>query len=1118
MRKIFLGLFSLIFAISFSQEEASYWYFGENAGIHFNANGSVTNLTDGRLNTVEGCTTISDNNGDLLFYTDGITVWNKLHQPMSNANGSIGNGLYGDPSSSQSAIVVPKPNDLNIYYIFTVDTQVGDGDIDRGFNYSVVDLTLNGGLGDVTNKNINLLLDSSEKISAVLKDCESKSIWVITFASSTGLPSNNQNFDTFYAYEVSNTGVNTTPVKSPFNTLINDPRGYLKLSPDGTKLACANSESGLFLYDFDTSTGIVSNQTPININFSPFNKPQAPYGVEFSQNNELLYVSANYNPNQTEFNIPSSQYGSLLQYDLTTTNISASEVVIDDRQMYRGALQLAPNGKIYRAMSITYDLGSPFLSVINNPNQLGLACNYEHNAVALRRNSTQGLPPFITSFFAEKIDIVRNEFESSYLPLCFGDTYTLIAEEIPRATYTWTKDGNLITENDFDLEVSQPGLYNVLIETNSGDCDTLEGEAVVEYFDIPVTNTINDIIICDDDNDNKYLFDFSLKNNEALGSQDSKVYNIKYYTSQEDADLNQNEITGLFENTQNPQRIYTRLGITGNNSCFDTNVSFLIEVFNTPIANLVNSIEICDMEIASDLDATNGQTDIDLHQFDNMVLANQNAAAYSITYHKTIFDAETNNNPLDYTYYNQTPFQESIYARIEHNLNTNCFSISETIEIIVNPLPEYTNTTLMQCDEDGVKDNLTTYNLLEAENTLNNNSPNRLLKFYNSIIDAENNLNEISNANSFKNTTNPQIIYVKIIDTNTDCFSIAELTLETSTTQIQNYLVPAVCDELNSEDGLNTFNLNDISTEMQSINAISLPISYYETYENALIEENELTSPYNNTNPYSQILYARVENNNACYGISEVALTINKLPNIVTEDLMYYCLNAFPETIPIDAAIINDTPDNYTYKWSNGESTYEIQINEPNAYNVTVTNSNGCSKNRTIIIEPSNTASFNEINVTDLSENNTITVFVSGEGEYEFSLLDANMNVIKPYQDSNVFNNVYPGIYTIAVKDIKNDCGIVNNPVSVIGFPKFFTPNNDGIHDTWQVLGVSEMFQPNSKVFIYNRYGKLLKQLSPLGDGWDGTLNGNKLPADDYWFSVKLQDGRIFKNHFTLKF
>ena len=102
------------------------------------------------------------------------------------------------------------------------------------------------------------------------------------------------------------------------------------------------------------------------------------------------------------------------------------------------------------------------------------------------------------------------------------------------------------------------------------------------------------------------------------------------------------------------------------------------------------------------------------------------------------------------------------------------------------------------------------------------------------------------------------------------------------------------------------------------------------------------------------------------------------------------------------------------------------------------------------------------------------------------------------------------------MSDYKNDCGEITDSVSVIGFPKFFTPNNDGTHDTWQVQGVSGMFQPNSNILIFNRFGKLLKQLNPLGAGWDGRFNGEKLPTDDYWFSVKLQDSRVFKGHFSL--
>ena len=104
------------------------------------------------------------------------------------------------------------------------------------------------------------------------------------------------------------------------------------------------------------------------------------------------------------------------------------------------------------------------------------------------------------------------------------------------------------------------------------------------------------------------------------------------------------------------------------------------------------------------------------------------------------------------------------------------------------------------------------------------------------------------------------------------------------------------------------------------------------------------------------------------------------------------------------------------------------------------------------------------------------------------------------------------------VKDVKNDCGTIKDKVSVMGFPKFFTPNNDGVNDTWQVLGVSSMFQPNTRILIFNRFGKLIKELDPLGKGWNGLLNGVKLPSDDYWFAITLQDGRIFKNHFTLKY
>ena len=150
--------------------------------------------------------------------------------------------------------------------------------------------------------------------------------------------------------------------------------------------------------------------------------------------------------------------------------------------------------------------------------------------------------------------------------------------------------------------------------------------------------------------------------------------------------------------------------------------------------------------------------------------------------------------------------------------------------------------------------------------------------------------------------------------------------------------------------------------------------------------------------------------------------------------------------------------------------------------------------------------------MVDASQNNSISVIVSGEGDYEYALDNSD----GPYQDGNTFTNVQPGLYTVYVRD-KNNCGISDSLVSVIGFPKFFTPNNDNNNDFWQVYGITSQFQANSTIYIFDRYGKLLAELDPLGPGWDGTYNGAKMPTADYWFKLNLEDGRTFTSHFTLK-
>ena len=684
-------------------------------------------------------------------------------------------------------------------------------------------------------------------------------------------------------------------------------------------------------------------------------------------------------------------------------------------------------------------------------------------------------------------------------------------------TSTDTTEGPGADGNSFVkwLDVLAGETYYIVIDRPIGNSPfSLEWTGSATFSDPPTDGSIStgtslDLENCDVNMPFTDGFtNFNLTDNTAaiIGTQTD--VNITYHASESDANIGFNELSSPYTNRANPQTIYARITNTIT-ECFEL-TSFNLNVNFGPDFSQPSDYILCDD--LNDGDDKNGQTIFNLSAKNDEVLNGQNPADFNISYYSSSTNAEIKNAALPNLYYNNTAFNEQIFVRIEDILNPDCKNIT-TLNLIVNPLPQAFNHTILQCDEDGLVDGFTTFNLNQANANLTGGVMGISTKFYTDTART----NQV-NATSFNNTENPQTIYVELIDDQTGCTSYSQLTLEVSTTDVNDAALPPICDDDGTEDGFHVFNLNDAnSLIITGIPLTGLNISYYETYNNALLEQSPLNTSFTNTIPYNQTIFARVENQNNCYGISEVSLSVNSLPDIVTNDLEYYCLNTFPVTIPINAEITNDSPSNYTYNWSTGENLYEIQINQTGTYTVTVTNANGCSKQRTIIVEPSNIATFESINVVDVVENNTITVLVSGEGDYEYQLVDNNNTIITPYQESNVFEYVAPGLYTVYVSDIKNNCGIVNSRVSVIGFPRFFTPNNDSVNDTWQVYGVSDMFQPQTKILIFNRFGKLIKELSPTSNGWDGTFNGTKLPTDDYWFYVKLEDGRIFKNHFTLK-
>src|SRR6218665_541877 len=350
-------LFIVCFSYASAQKENNVWYFGDHAGLDFNSGAPVA-LTNGQLFSNEGSSSVSDNAGNLLFYTNGVSVWNRLHTVMTN-----GSGLLGDVSSSQSALIVQNPGNLDQYYIFTLPPTGNP----NGLRYSIVDMTLAGGNGDVTaTKNVVLHAASTEKVAAYV-NCDG-SVWLI----SHGLNSN-----TFYADLINASGISPSVVSNVgtihtggtagvnFNAV-----GYLKISQQGTRLALAIRDLHLFeLFDFNPLTGVISN--PLTLSSAIYSPP---YGVEFSPDGTKLYGSTVGSGAVYQFN---------LALPTATAMMAAAINVAPATTGLRSALQLGPDNKIYVAREFSYTTGPTSVDVINNPNTNGTACGYTTAAVSL---------------------------------------------------------------------------------------------------------------------------------------------------------------------------------------------------------------------------------------------------------------------------------------------------------------------------------------------------------------------------------------------------------------------------------------------------------------------------------------------------------------------------------------------------------------------------------------------------------------------------------------------------------------------------------------------------------------------------------------------------------------
>jgi gliding motility-associated-like protein len=355
----------LISNMAYSQgKQANNWYFGGQAGITFQQGSPPIALLDGQSISPSwtGTACMSDKDGNLLFYSDGVTIWNKNHQIMTNGSNM---GSF----STQGAMIVQDPGNENRYYFFNITTNMPYSAYK--LQYSVIDMT--NGLGEVLpdNKSIFLYSNTSFHLSAV-KHENMNDVWLV----SHGLGSNN-----FIAFKITSDSVFTQPKISNAGTPYLFEQGYMKFSSDGKLIGVGNFDQQLTeICHFDNTTGIVSNQNVVTIPFRAF-------GVEFSPDNTKFYAQGGYQK--------------FFQYDLLTNDpaqIIASQFLMTNELIIWGALQLGPDGEIYVGHSGEY------LSVIHDPDKKGVFCNFEYEAIYLEgRTYTEGLPVFMQSYMRNPV-------------------------------------------------------------------------------------------------------------------------------------------------------------------------------------------------------------------------------------------------------------------------------------------------------------------------------------------------------------------------------------------------------------------------------------------------------------------------------------------------------------------------------------------------------------------------------------------------------------------------------------------------------------------------------------------------------------------------------------------
>ncbi|MFY0604894.1 MAG: T9SS type B sorting domain-containing protein, partial [Flavobacteriaceae bacterium] len=682
--------------------------------------------------------------------------------------------------------------------------------------------------------------------------------------------------------------------------------------------------------------------------------------------------------------------------------------------------------------------------------------------------------------------------------------------------------------------------------TNANSCYRIsQVDLVVSTTGIPATfarafNVCDDFLDINgvdnannDDTDGVTAFNFSSVDAEVRALfPPTQQLTITYYRNSADALAELNAITDIsnYRNIGYPnmQSIYIRVDSDLDNGCLGFGPYITLTVDPVPVANpVVGDYELCDD--FQDGNGTNGIIQsFDLESQTATILGTQDPANYTVTYHLSANDALAGTNNLSSPFTNTVRDRQTIYVRVTGS-GANCFTNHTSFDVVVNPLPIANFVADLEvCDDntDGSARNGFSQNIdleMQTATILGTQDPTQFTVTYHiDLANAQAGTNPL--ASPFSNSVAyRQTIFVRVFNAATQCangisnFDVV-INREPLFTPVSNL---SYCD--NDDDGddtngfIQTIDLDQqIEPLLDQITTGQDPDDFNVTFHTSQLEAtsgmNPIASPYSNTTASLETIYVRIENKRTGCVNDDASfdVIVNPLPDFQVTTPQIVCLNG-----PVLTISVENPADIYDYVWTDPLNNNTIgsflNVTSGGLYTITATTTDGtnCSRTRTIQVNESIIATITQDDVTivDDSDNNSITIDPTnlGIGDYEYALADENNIIVHGYQDSPVFDRLQGGFYYIRVRD-KNGCGEVSLLVSVIEFPKFFTPNNDGINDTWTVKGANSTFFPDSSIYIFNRYGKVVANIPLDSQGWDGSYGGNRLPSDDYWFAIKLID------------